>query len=201
MSIYFYHGNELCHHGVKGQHWGERRYQNKDGSYKPGSEGRYAPHTFSAKAAGWKAVAKLHGANAKVLNAVGAKSGKLASAAKNQAERQAEIAQSSADTKNAIKNVNKQISQLNKADRNGDRRRVAVAAVGTALAVYGGYKLAKSGAFSTTGKKQVITALSTVGNHGLNEIVVDKRPRELATIGAVVGAAGAAAYNSYRRRR
>ena len=32
---------ELYHHGIKGQKWGIRRFQNKDGSYKPGSEGRY----------------------------------------------------------------------------------------------------------------------------------------------------------------
>lgn len=32
---------ELYHHGVKGQKWGVRNYQNKDGSYKPGAEGRY----------------------------------------------------------------------------------------------------------------------------------------------------------------
>lgn len=31
----------LAHHGVKGQKWGVRRYQNEDGSYKEGAEGRY----------------------------------------------------------------------------------------------------------------------------------------------------------------
>lgn len=33
--------NELYHHGIKGQKWGVRRFQNQDGSYKPGAEGRY----------------------------------------------------------------------------------------------------------------------------------------------------------------
>lgn len=33
--------NELYHHGVKGQKWGKRRYQNADGSYKPNAVGRY----------------------------------------------------------------------------------------------------------------------------------------------------------------
>ena len=36
-----YYNNELYHFGVKGQKWGQRRYQNKDGSYKSGAEGRY----------------------------------------------------------------------------------------------------------------------------------------------------------------
>lgn len=31
----------LAHHGVKGQKWGRRRYQNEDGSYKSGAQGRY----------------------------------------------------------------------------------------------------------------------------------------------------------------
>lgn len=35
--------DELYHHGVEGQKWGVRRYQNEDGSYKPGAEGRYDP--------------------------------------------------------------------------------------------------------------------------------------------------------------
>lgn len=38
-----YFGNELYHHGVKGQKWGVRRYQNTDGSYKANAEGRYDP--------------------------------------------------------------------------------------------------------------------------------------------------------------
>ena len=29
---YYYETNYLSHHGIKGQHWGIRRYQNKDGS-------------------------------------------------------------------------------------------------------------------------------------------------------------------------
>lgn len=38
----------LAHHGVKGQKWGHRRYQNEDGSYKSGAEGRYAPDPQSS---------------------------------------------------------------------------------------------------------------------------------------------------------
>ena len=33
--------NELYHHGIKGQKWGVRRFQNEDGSLKPAGEGRY----------------------------------------------------------------------------------------------------------------------------------------------------------------
>lgn len=35
------HYDDLYHSGVIGMHWGQRRYQNEDGSYKPGAEGRY----------------------------------------------------------------------------------------------------------------------------------------------------------------
>lgn len=41
MAI-MYTESYLAHHGVKGQKWGTRRYQNEDGSYKPGAEGRYS---------------------------------------------------------------------------------------------------------------------------------------------------------------
>lgn len=45
MNNYLIHREEpeLMHFGVKGAKWGIRRYQNEDGSYKPGAEGRYAP--------------------------------------------------------------------------------------------------------------------------------------------------------------
>lgn len=58
MTQYIIHrDNELTHYGVPGTKWGIRRYQNKDGSYKPGAEGRYytpvgkiARNTLQAKA-------------------------------------------------------------------------------------------------------------------------------------------------------
>lgn len=58
MTQYIIHrDNELTHYGVPGTKWGIRRYQNKDGSYKPGAEGRYytpvgkiARDTLQAKA-------------------------------------------------------------------------------------------------------------------------------------------------------
>lgn len=42
MNTYTIHRDtEIKHYGVPGTHWGVRRYQNLDGSYKPGAEGRY----------------------------------------------------------------------------------------------------------------------------------------------------------------
>ena len=32
MSTYYYYGDTLYHHGIKGQKWGIRRFQNEDGS-------------------------------------------------------------------------------------------------------------------------------------------------------------------------
>lgn len=50
MTEYIIHrDDELTHHGVKGTKWGIRRYQNEDGSYKPGAEGRYYQATGGKK--------------------------------------------------------------------------------------------------------------------------------------------------------
>lgn len=38
----------LVHFGIKGQKWGVRRYQNEDGSYKSGAEGRYDGDAITA---------------------------------------------------------------------------------------------------------------------------------------------------------
>lgn len=42
--------NELYHHGIKGQRWGIRRYQNADGSLTPAGKARYSVNIDSAKA-------------------------------------------------------------------------------------------------------------------------------------------------------
>lgn len=43
MSNYIITNGELYHWGIKGQKWGVRRYQNKDGSLTPAGKKRYAP--------------------------------------------------------------------------------------------------------------------------------------------------------------
>ena len=39
---YYNHSTELYHHGIKGQKWGIRRFQNKDGSLTKAGEKRYS---------------------------------------------------------------------------------------------------------------------------------------------------------------
>lgn len=41
MTYEIIHDGELYHHGIKGMHWGVRRFQNADGSLKPAGEKRY----------------------------------------------------------------------------------------------------------------------------------------------------------------
>lgn len=41
MDGYVIINGELYHHGIKGQKWGVRRYQNKDGSLTPAGKKRY----------------------------------------------------------------------------------------------------------------------------------------------------------------
>lgn len=46
---YMVRDNELCHYGVKGQKWGVRRYQNKDGSLTTAGKRRQAKQEYNAE--------------------------------------------------------------------------------------------------------------------------------------------------------
>lgn len=62
---------ELYHHGVKGQKWGVRRYQNEDGSYKHGAEGRYYDKVKSSLKKADKIANKVADEVTKKVNEVG----------------------------------------------------------------------------------------------------------------------------------
>ena len=56
--------NYIQHHGIKGQKWGVRRFQNKDGSLTPAGKKRNSIRD-SVSIAGHKTMAKVYGTNEK----------------------------------------------------------------------------------------------------------------------------------------
>ena len=61
------YNDELYHHGIKGQKWGVRHYQNEDGSLKPAGEGRYNGEPRSLSGNLHRLKARGHQAQYKVL--------------------------------------------------------------------------------------------------------------------------------------
>lgn len=108
------YNNELYHHGIKGMKWGRRRYQNEDGSYKAGHEGRYDSDGSSQKTS-MKQMKKDYKSASKQAKA----DYKAAKKAYRQTEEGK--AEAAARRKKAIK--------------------VGAAVAATALAAYGAYKL------------------------------------------------------------
>lgn len=177
MDTTIYYNNVLEHHGIKGQHWGERRYQNADGSYKPGAEGRYASN----------------------LRAIKNKARKVTSNAKS--------AISNAKKNHQLRKEGKEymhaVARENKARVAASFVGGALLAYGGYKL---GKKLSNSSTVAF-GKSEVSTALSTIGNtasksasYGLNEIVFDNRPKEIMRLArgtAAAGVIGTLAYNKH----
>ena len=167
--IYLYYP-ELYHHGVKGQQWGVRRYQNSDGSLTP--EGYRH----------WGLKENYHGFNAKGKKALAA----IDAAAKYKKEAKRK-GYSEADTKRFMKEMSRQmgdanINQINKAaERKGNARVMkymgvagiagltlgAIATGGLAVGVAGATQFATYGAGTS-----MVGALAGYGKNA-----IDKRRR------------------------
>lgn len=134
----------LEHHGILGQKWGVRRFENANGHLTPAGKARYdgdkvtskEKHAFSAKAAGYRALGALHTVNAKApLNTKAGRT--LAKAAAKQANKAADKAQKEANEKKANRTPEEQAA----AEKRKKLIIAGAAVVGTAVAAYGGYKL------------------------------------------------------------
>lgn len=119
MSEYTIINGQLYHHGIKGQKWGKRRFQTKDGSWTPAGRERYST-AFGGKIAAYKEKK----ANSEVGKAKTAL--KEAKAAEKQAKKDA------ANTPEA------KAARKAKAIK---AAKVGAAVAGTALAAYGAYKV------------------------------------------------------------
>ena len=56
----------LEHHGILGQRWGVRRFQNADGSYKPAGKIRYSQASREASGSGH--IKEQHRSNVQAIN-------------------------------------------------------------------------------------------------------------------------------------
>lgn len=139
------YNNELYHHGIKGQKWGVRRFQNQDGSYtntgmkRYGYDGSRDGGTRSFKGNMHRALAKANEINSNYWGKNNRNS-TLASMQRAERDRQLKLAEQ-ADSMKAKRAV-----KANTWDKLSDKQKKAVkvgaAVAGTAIAAYATYKIA-----------------------------------------------------------
>ena len=160
--MYKYYDSELYHFGVKGMKWGVRNYQNEDGSYKSGAEGRYNGGSAKAryKLAKKQAKADLKATRRRLFDESTkfeeendrkySKNGILTDEGlRRQTEYykkfDSDYNKATADYKNAKKAAKEEYKNSDEYKARAKKIAVGAAVVaGTALAAYGGYKLAKA---------------------------------------------------------
>lgn len=183
--------NELKHHGVKGQKWGVRRYQNADGSLKSSGKKRYAKESGKAdkpkSAAPNKAVAsvkKIASSGAKKIEAK-----QIESAAKKEAKKEA-VAERKAELKElkALRNRNVKDMTDSELKDSIDRMRkekeyTELMAVlnpkKTGVVEDVATKVVK-GAVEKSGEQLLTQVLNHYGSKGLNRLIGDINKSKLA---------------------
>lgn len=152
MSNYILINGTLYHHGIKGQKWGNRRWQNEDGSLTPAGREHYGygearTKLYNAKQAykqakkDWnKQYNRTRGIRGTYLDSEKTKTknwSKLIDATEKEAK-----------AKEAFKKAKQEYKKSDEYKQAKDKTKKALiagaAVAGTALAVYGGYKLSKA---------------------------------------------------------
>ena len=140
--------NTLVHYGVKGMKWGVRRYQNPDGSFNAAGKRRYFSNGSGenykpVKSAGGnvrRAMAKVYESNEKYYS----KRGNNRMASMNKQIKNSLLKEAAEADSRKEKQINDKTSEKAKAlrkERLKKAAKVGAIAAGTALAIYGGYKL------------------------------------------------------------
>ena len=144
MSTYYYYGETLYHHGVKGQKWGHRQWQNEDGSLTPAGREHYG---YGAKAE-YKNRVGIAKANYKqgIIKSVKANSSKDGSMTKDQIKKfdseSKNLAKKLQSEKKAAKEAYKQTDEYKARQEKIKKAAITGAAIAaTALAAYGAYKV------------------------------------------------------------
>lgn len=124
MNSYYdvYYPDYLMHYGVKGMKWGHRKRQ-----------------AFSVKAAGHRTMAKAYDINARTYRNSNKALSSMNTQAKNQQLKKAEQAQAAANQKLEQKRIAK--ANMTPEEKRKKAVKTGAAIAGTALAVYGAYKV------------------------------------------------------------
>lgn len=127
--------DELYHHGIKGQKWGVRKYQNEDGSLTAAGERRYNSGSFKGSIN--RAKAKIYSVNEKHYSKRGNKV--MANANKRMKENMLKKADEADKEKQRLKNDPEHQKKV--AERRKKAAIIGGSIVAAGLAAYGGYKL------------------------------------------------------------
>lgn len=184
MSEYGYIAHsELYHHGVKGQRWGIRRYQNEDGSYKSGAEGRYY-HPIRT------AIRGLHSIPRRLTDITGRKSNKDKLPTKKASDAVKSTASKATDKvksklpESKVKDESSLLAKRAKMRKAADITAKTVAglgAVGVASLIAGKYMMKKSGAKKDIVNRalQGLASGKVAGQVGSNAISNIKRTKNI----------------------